>query len=853
MEVTFTRSKPFKLAPLVGCLALLLTLLGCNGKEVQSFDIKVDSITPSTGPYAGGTTIYISGSGLEYLTEVRIGGELCTGLSVTGDSQASCATPAGDVGAATVVLTNTIEKEATAEFTYENVPVVDAITPSVGGVAGGTVISITGTGFQQGADVELAGTPCIGITVVDDTEITCTTPPHSAGFVVATVTNPDGKFTTSRLFAYRITPIVSSVSPTGGNTLGNTTITVTGSGFSIGASVTVGGVLCSGVDVRSSSQLTCITGAHAASVAPETITVTNNTGLSGSSTVGLYTYRPAPTVASMDVVSGYAQGGTTVIVTGTGFLNGVVLRFGNSNCATTTWNSATSATCLTAAHIAGTVNVYATNPDGQVGTLIGSALGGYTYVPPPTVSSISPELGDDGGGTPVTITGTNFDVDIGDTVDFSGSACTVTAESATSISCTTAAHAPGKVNITVTNNDGQDDMLAQAYMYRGQPTVTNVTPSAGGVGGGTFITITGTNFAEGATVDMGGVACTAELTVVDDTTITCKTPVHAAGGVTVTVTNDDLQAGFMNAAYTFQAAPAVTSISPTRGRADGGTEITITGSGFLAGAEVHFGTSPAVPAASLIIDSSTQIRAISPAGAVGPTTITVTNDDEQSGSSAAGAFIYNTVILDVTPSTYGYGNVTTDVPYTFTITNNGNLTSTAITSAITGTDATAFSVTDTCTTLASGASCTAEVTFLGSGLAQNSYSASLSVTAGSASSGTSTLTGSVVSAVLGWDVTPSYDHGPGPNPWPAPDPVTFTLDNSGSSATTAITVSLTGPDASAWVIDTNTCATLSSGGTCTVQVSFQGDTLTTGSYTATLEATANAGGTATITLLGQVP
>ena len=49
------------------------------------------------------------------------------------------------------------------------------------------------------------------------------------------------------------------------------------------------------------------------------------------------------------------------------------------------------------------------------------------------------------------------------------------------------------------------------------------------------MTITGTNFASGATVTFGGTAATS-VVVVNGTTITATTPAHAAGAVTVTVT-----------------------------------------------------------------------------------------------------------------------------------------------------------------------------------------------------------------------------------------------------------------------------------------------------------------------------
>ena len=50
------------------------------------------------------------------------------------------------------------------------------------------------------------------------------------------------------------------------------------------------------------------------------------------------------------------------------------------------------------------------------------------------------------------------------------------------------------------------------------------------------MTITGTNFAAGATVTFGGTAAT-NVVVVSSTSITATTPAGSAGAVTVTVTN----------------------------------------------------------------------------------------------------------------------------------------------------------------------------------------------------------------------------------------------------------------------------------------------------------------------------
>jgi IPT/TIG domain-containing protein len=68
-------------------------------------------------------------------------------------------------------------------------------------------------------------------------------------------------------------------------------------------------------------------------------------------------------------------------------------------------------------------------------------------------------------------------------------------------------------------------------------TITSIAPSRGGTGGGTTVTISGSGFAEGATVAIGG-APAANVKVVSPTSITASTPARTAAGssaVTVTV------------------------------------------------------------------------------------------------------------------------------------------------------------------------------------------------------------------------------------------------------------------------------------------------------------------------------
>src|SRR5262245_5416986 len=85
--------------------------------------------------------------------------------------------------------------------------------------------------------------------------------------------------------------------------------------------------------------------------------------------------------------------------------------------------------------------------------------------------------------------------------------------------------------------------------------ITSVTPNTGSTIGGTAIVITGTGFASGATVSVGGPPATG-VVVASATEIRAVTPAHAAGpaAIIVSVNGDakSLDAGFT---YTVQQLP----------------------------------------------------------------------------------------------------------------------------------------------------------------------------------------------------------------------------------------------------------------------------------------------------------
>jgi hypothetical protein len=88
-------------------------------------------------------------------------------------------------------------------------------------------------------------------------------------------------------------PTVSAITPNSGTVNGGTAITITGSHFSAGVTVTIGGTLAPNVNVVNSATISATTPAHAAGTA--NITVTNGNGLSGTLAGGFtYTATPPP-------------------------------------------------------------------------------------------------------------------------------------------------------------------------------------------------------------------------------------------------------------------------------------------------------------------------------------------------------------------------------------------------------------------------------------------------------------------------------------------------------------------------------------------------------------------------------
>jgi hypothetical protein len=240
---------------------------------------------------------------------------------------------------------------------------------------------------------------------------------------------------------------------------------------------------------------------------------------------------------------------------------------------------------------------------------------------------ISPNQGSTGGGTPVTITGTNLS---GTTAVRFGTklATNVTNVSPTQVTALSPSGA-GSVGVTVTTPGGTSNPIP--FFYVGAPFKSSLGPTSGTLAGGNTVTINGAGLATATGVSFG--ANTATPTVISDTQLTVTVPAGAAAGpVGVSVTT----AGGTNngLSYTYVDAPTVTTVAPTSGPASGGTGVTITGTNLDSTESVTFDGAPA----PFSVVNSTTVSAVTPPGTAGPVDVVVSNP--AGSDTAVGAYTY---------------------------------------------------------------------------------------------------------------------------------------------------------------------------------------------------------------------
>jgi hypothetical protein len=557
------------------------------------------NINPSAGPTTGGQSFTLTGTDFGPDSTVTFGTAPATNVDVASNGDTITGlTPAHLPGGVTATVTDA-GGAAGVSYTYSTPSVsVTNMAPDVGPIAGGTTVTITGSGFTGtvAAGVLFGATPAgsTGFSVNGaGTVITVVSPAHAAGIVDVTVNN--GSATSPAVAADQFTfegtpaitpPTTGGLTPNYGPLAGGTLVTITGSGFGPDATVAFGGHQGTNVQVASGGGSLTVDAPTGDAVGGVLVSVSDAGGTSNTET---YTYLGVPTINSSGGVapgSGPTAGGTAVTITGTNFTTSgtTVVTFAGNEATNVVVVNSTQITANDPSGVAGAANVVVGDAGGS------SAPGSFTYVAPPNVGvgDLSPAFGPAAGGTLVHVgqsglTGLS-QIDFGGTCSSTGDVGGTPGTSLTPISdsqatVVTPAHAAGAVPVCVTSAGGTDQ-AAQPFTFEAAPTigVSGISPNEGPVAGGTPVTITGTGFAPGdpsTAVTFGGNAAT-DVVVVSSTQITADAPA-AAGPGAVNVTVSDAGGTSNPGTFTYEVAPVISGVSPTSGPQGGGKPVTIKG------------------------------------------------------------------------------------------------------------------------------------------------------------------------------------------------------------------------------------------------------------------------------------
>jgi hypothetical protein len=225
----------------------------------------VGGLDPGDGPQAGGSSVSISGSGFDEVVGVAFGAEPAESFVVDSPTAITAIAPAGSSTVdvfVTTALGGASEPGPGDRFSYfvpPPLPGVKKIKPAKGPAAGGTRITISGTELADATGVLFGQTPAAGFEVLSNTSIVAVAPEGTTGDANVTVVTPGGSSAQTRTdeFAFGA-PTITQVSPNSGSIEGGGPVTVTGSGFALGARTLIKFAKRAASNIECASTTTCV-------------------------------------------------------------------------------------------------------------------------------------------------------------------------------------------------------------------------------------------------------------------------------------------------------------------------------------------------------------------------------------------------------------------------------------------------------------------------------------------------------------------------------------------------------------------------------------------------------------------
>lgn len=380
--------------------------------DVSLVSPKITNITPTAGPISGGTYVTITGENFVPRTKVYFGDLSATRVMFILSNQLLAVTPSVlSSDTVSVKVVNPDGQSATLSsgvnlltegfvtpsgFTFDDPPIVTAISPESGTMDGGTTITISGDKFIVGAAVYIGETKATNVQVISSATITAMTAPSPPGTKNVTVVTAGGTSELGVTFIYTPTPLINAVSPARIPTSGGTELEITGEHFTTDeVTVTIGG---NAATVTSISDTLIVVEAPSGNVGEADVVVTTSGGQSATLTAGI-AYIETPVVTSIIPSSGPTSGGTSLTIRGATFVDGTTVTIGSALATDVVIVSSTEITAKTPANQVGFFDVIVTKPDSEFTKVVL----GFGYIAPPTITSVAPTEASAEGGTPLTI------------------------------------------------------------------------------------------------------------------------------------------------------------------------------------------------------------------------------------------------------------------------------------------------------------------------------------------------------------------------------------------------------------------------------------------------------------------
>jgi hypothetical protein len=426
-------------------------------------------IEPAEGPIGGGTEVTVHGRNFMPGAGIEVAFTPVTELSYESQTRLRFTTPPHElVEAVDVAIVNPtgLRHRLPLGFSYRlPAPTLASVSPPFGPNAGGTLLTIRGSGFQEGCLVLVCGIQVKPVELGAE-EILVKSPEVSrSGLCAIKIINPDDQAVTLEK-AYRYDaplepPTLTTVSPNRGSAAGGLTVALIGENFTEQTVVRFGGNEAP-VKFLTHKELS-VTSPPGAGLVP--VEVVNPDG----ATAALYeafTYEalPAPTISGITPVNGPSIGGTRVVIEGTNFNASCTVYVGREYPRDMIYKSPTEIHIVTAPRkAAGVVDVEVAGP----GVPKAVMKNGFRYdaVPAPTISSVSPNRGGTSGGTELSIAGQNFLKETVVLVDGKPVAKVKFIDKG-NLELKMPGGVDGKmVDVTVRNPDGKEAVQKRAFLY----------------------------------------------------------------------------------------------------------------------------------------------------------------------------------------------------------------------------------------------------------------------------------------------------------------------------------------------------------------------------------------------------